>query len=353
MKVLKFSLFLENKESDILPFYAFDWDDNILIMPTVIHMEKKSGTEWIPVDVTTSKFAEIRNDENYRMLNNNINDTFGEFRDTGKRGDKSFVLDIEKAINYGSFGPSWNDFVECLTNGSAFAIITARGHESPTLRKGVEWIIDNVLTEEQLYEMFNNLVKYYHIFGKTDDFERILKGRPSENKLIKEYLDICEFVAVSAPSRSGSALTPEEDKKKVLLDFKKKINDFAKSVNRKATIGFSDDDVKTVKHMEDLVDSIDNEEFPNIVKYIIKGTKYPENITKKVRVVEEASHQSPGLESSVMPFRQFNNMKDRMFTNSDEYDKSIGLGSDQLAKMSKEYVKNNSRKKRKKRTLKK
>ena len=40
-------------------------------------------------------------------------------------------------------------------------------------------------------------------------------------------------------------------------------------------------------------------------------------------------------------------MADRMFTNNKEYDKSMKLGTKQLSKMSKEYVKPISKKKRK------
>jgi hypothetical protein len=56
---------------------------------------------------------------------------------------------------------------------------------------------------------------------------------------------------------------------------------------------------------------------------------------------------APGMASSVMPYTQFNNMADRVFTDNKEYDKSMKLGTKQLAKMSKEYVKPISKKKRK------
>lgn len=58
---------------------------------------------------------------------------------------------------------------------------------------------------------------------------------------------------------------------------------------------------------------------------------------------------APGMGSSVMAFSQFNNMNDRMFTNNKEYDKSSRLGTNQLAKMSKELIKpiSKNRKKRK------
>ena len=38
--IKKFNQFLENNNSGHLLYYAFDWDDNILNMPTVIHMDK-------------------------------------------------------------------------------------------------------------------------------------------------------------------------------------------------------------------------------------------------------------------------------------------------------------------------
>lgn len=346
MIIKKLSNFINENLDNHLLYYAFDWDDNILKMPTVIHMEKKEGDDWVPVDVSTSEFAEVRNDENYRILNNSVSDAFSEFRDYGPRKDMSFTMDAKKAIELGNYGPVWDDFIECLTNGSLFAIITARGHESPTIRKGVEWIIDNILTEEELQLMYSNLIKFHYLFSGDDDFDRILKGKPSENRLVKEYLDNCLFIGVSAPSMGASAQNPEEAKVKALLSFKRKVNDLAGKIGKKATIGFSDDDLKNVKHIEDLVDNINHEEFPNIIKYVVKGTKDPESMTKKVRSISE--NQAPGLQSSIMPFTQFNNMSNRMFTDPKEYDKEMEKGTEQLAKMSKEYINPISKKRKKK-----
>ena len=49
--IKKFSEFIFESNSLELHFYSFDWDDNILHMPTVIHMDRKEGSNWIPVDV--------------------------------------------------------------------------------------------------------------------------------------------------------------------------------------------------------------------------------------------------------------------------------------------------------------
>ena len=319
MNVLKFGQFIrENKDSKSLLYYAFDWDDNILNMQTVIHMEKKEGDTWVPIDVSTSQFATIRNDiENYRLNA----DSFCEFRDSGPRGDNAFLIDVKDAISKGKFGPAWADFIECLTNGSIFAIITARGHEAPAMRKGIEYIIDNILSPEQQQEMYNHLLKYAYLYHEDNDYDRILKGIPSESKLIKSYLDHCDLVGVSSPSRGGSPANPEKSKEEALMEFKGKVDKYARSLGVNAKIGFSDDDIKNVNHIENLVDNLKKERFPNIIQYVVKNTKNPNQVTKKVRVME---NQSPGLESSVLPYTQFNNMTNKLYpsdekTRQDDY----------------------------------
>ena len=314
----------ENKDSDYLLYYAFDWDDNILNMTTVIHMDKKVDGEWIPTDVSTAEFAEVRGDkENWRTQE----DAFSDFRDDGPKGINAFLDDVKKSISMKRFGPAWNDFIECLSNGSVFAIITARGHESEGMRLGIDWIIDNILTEDQLYSMYNNLLKFAYLFKQDITQERILRGQPSKNELVKMYLDTCDFVGVSSPSRGGSPSNPEKAKEEVLLEFNDKINNFAGSLGMNAKIGFSDDDLKNVKHIEDLVDNLHNERFPNIKEVVVKGTKDPLNITKKVRtfpsdlntelnstntVVETQSNFGGGagdpMSSSIMPFTNFNTL---------------------------------------------
>ena len=346
--IKKFNHFIsESKDSEYLLYYAFDWDDNILNMPTKIHMENLVDGEWVPKSVSTAEFADFRNDkENWRV---DYNVAFVDFRDQGERGDKAFLEDTKTAISQGKFGPAWDDFIECLSNGSIFAIITARGHEAPAMRMGIEWIIDNILTEDQLYQMYNQLMKYSYFFGDTNvENERILRGQPSKNPLISSYLDSCEYVGVSSPSRGGSPANPEKAKEDALLDFKAKVNDYAQNVGISAKIGFSDDDLGNVKHIEDLIDNLKNEQFPNIVEFVVKGTKDPENITKKVlsreEPVTETSQQTPGLESSVLPFTQFNNMTNKLYPSGslnrqDDFANQFRRQVDYLSKNSKEMRK--------------
>lgn len=308
MKISNFKSFNESKyDENVLLFYAFDWDDNILNMPTVIHMDNLVNGEWEPTDVSTARFAEVRSDsENWRIVNNNPDQAFSEFRDFGPRGENAFMEDAKKAISNGNLGPAWDDFIECLVNGSIFAIITARGHEAPAMRLGVEWIIDNILTKDELYEMYNNLKKFVYLYKNEIEHDRLMSGKPSNNTLVSSYLDKCDYVGVSSPSRSGSAANPEKAKEDALLQFNSKINRMSNSIGMKAKVGFSDDDLKNVKHIEDLIENLHKEQFPNIIHFVVKGTKDPNAITKKIRKFE--SNNTPGLESSVMAFSNFNNL---------------------------------------------
>lgn len=351
--IKRFNQFLkENRDSNVLLYYAFDWDDNILRMPTMIRLEKKVGEQWVPTDVSTAEFAEVRNDkENWRMLNQSGDEAFANFRDTGPMGGDIFLEDVKGAVSAGRFAPAWNDFIECLSNGSLFAIITARGHESETMRRGVEWIIDNVLSEQQIFDLYNNLLKFSYFYDISTDKERILKGTPSQNELVRLYLDNCDFVGVSAPSRGGTPDNPEKAKEEALLSFKTKIDRFAGQLGMKAMIGFSDDDLGNVSHIEDLADKLNHEEFPNIIKFVVKGTKDPENITKKVTMMglTETSHQTPGLENSVLTLTQFGNMTSRLnpsdeMGRQDDFYNQFKKQVEYLAKTSKEINKDKKRK---------
>lgn len=303
--ILNFKSFNENSNNDnILLFYSFDWDDNILNMPTVIHMEKEDNGIWRPIDVSTSEFAEVRNDSKYRILQNDPSKAFSEFRDFGLRGDNAFKLDTIKAITNGNFGPSWNDFIECLLGGRIFSIITARGHESESIKKGIEWIIDNYLSNDQKYEMYNNILKFAYYYRDEEKYDVLYKdiSNISKSPLIKMYLDKCYFIGVSNPNSETSALNPEQAKKDALLRFKSKIDNLSKKIGVKFMIGFSDDDKKNVKHIEDLMNNIKHEDFSNLYKMIVKNTNDPNNITKTQRSFENFN------DKSVLSMSNFNNM---------------------------------------------
>ncbi|MBQ9740050.1 MAG: hypothetical protein IJV91_03825, partial [Kiritimatiellae bacterium] len=147
-------------------FYIFDWDDNILHMPTKIHLEQQDGNgDWHPVEVSTSVFALVRTDPRYRMPPGGRAEAFREFQDVvDDSGDLSFIRDTRAALARVKAGekpgPSFETLRKTLREGRIFAIVTARGHESETLREAVKIFIDEVLTPDERTAMMRSLRGY-------------------------------------------------------------------------------------------------------------------------------------------------------------------------------------------------
>ena len=313
-----------------LLYYAFDWDDNILHMPTEIFLLNDKGEE---VGMSTQDFAKYRSligiedfDYNQNIIVGFANDSFRYFRD--QVDPNIFVKDVQKALDNDMRAKSFNKFIKCLTTGSLFAIITARGHEPETMRRGIEEVIKRFSSTERT-SMLDHLKLFAHLFNKKIT---------SDEELISNYLDLCEYIGVSAPSRGGKPDNPEKAKEDSFLEFVDKCNSFAKELEDDfndrgenwrviAKIGFSDDDPGNVKHMDDVLKELHNETYSNVKEFYLfdtggentQKTVFPKYDTPLVKTEEsivknfkdfvlETSHQTPGLESSVMKSTQFGNM---------------------------------------------
>jgi hypothetical protein len=214
-------------------------------MPTPIHIEVLKKGKWIPKDILPEEFAKIRTNENWRNRNNDFVLTFQEFRDTGPRGNKSFLEDAKKSVLRGNFGPCFQDFIKTLINGNIFLIITARGHEPETIKHFVKWLICNYLTPEQRIKMKKNLEKFQKLFNSKDS-------------TIHSYLDTCEFIGIMSQyfrNRFGldfeNTQNVEEGKELAIDSFLIRLQNFATKIGAKLKVGFSDDDENTVRHMTD------------------------------------------------------------------------------------------------------
>ena len=321
--LLRFNKFIKESVTGkgTLLYYAFDWDDNILRMPTEIVAQSEDGEE---VGMTTADFAVFRSKigkENFEYKDQTIvgfaEEPFRNFRDTVD--PEIFKKDVAKALQMESFAPAWDDFIECLTNGSVFAIITARGHESEGMRKGVEYIIDN-LEQEQKSKMHDSLLMFLQLFGKSRDTENNYESMTSFSKseLVQDYLDLCHFVGVSAPSRGVSAGSPEEAKVEALREFITDVNGYAQKIGFVAKVGFSDDDKGNVEHMTKALTSedLDHEQlWPFIKEFIIKDTHVPGDIlktnipTRKVKTFADFKESmTPGLEGSTISMQPETNL---------------------------------------------
>ena len=240
-----------------LQYYMFDWDDNILHMPTQIHLEKRTSRGWKPYDVSTAEFARIRRDTvNYRPRGGDWDKAFIDFYDVGRRGARAFLGDTRVALAPVIRGrkkgaPSFEKFRKALIEGRIFAIITARSHSAASIRKGVEYFIDKVLTAPEKKRMVENLRGFIDYFGG----DRTLTDR----QVLSAYLDLNRYHGVSSPEfkkrmghgASGSE-SPERAKQLAIHDFV----DHALSLVRgrrflgTISIGFSDDDPHNIRSVE-------------------------------------------------------------------------------------------------------
>ena len=261
------------KTKPVLKYLSLDWDNNILDMPTKIHMLHLVDGKWIPEQVSTEKFAIVRNDkDNWKP---DPEKAYIEFRDNGPRGNNAFIEDMKYAIENKKFGPAWKKFLHCLINGSIFSLITARGHEPETMKKGVKYIIDTQLSDDDKHEMKSNLIAFQHMFDNTFD---ILKDYSFEY-LVKSYLDKCYFIGVSSDSfnrkHAGDASNPEKAKIHALNDFIEIIKSYGEKTGANVKVGFSDDDPKNINAVEKHFNEI-KPLYDDIIKFSVINTNNPE-----------------------------------------------------------------------------
>jgi hypothetical protein len=248
---------IEDKKHN-LKYYAFDWDDNIAFMPTKIILLDKSGKE---VRMGSEDFAHYRGQigkEEFDYEGHIIKDFApNAFRNFRPEADKTFIKD---AINVSHFGPSWDDFVECLNSASIFAIITARGHSPGAIKHAIYQLIIRNVNGIDSGEVYRSIRKYNEIFKKGN-----------RDGSIKGYLDLCKFYPVSNPKLAGSMGKPEEAKKQALREFAEYCKEF--NQGKVIKLGFSDDDPKNIEVIsKDWVEPMDGVD----MKIIYTGKQHGE-----------------------------------------------------------------------------
>lgn len=243
------------KENNNIRAYSFDWDDNILKMPTTIKMLKKTNDGWEPIEVSTEEFALIRDDKDYKLSDGAFDNFINE---------ESFLVDLEKALNTGAFAPSFDKFKEALIYANPISIITARGHDPKVLRRGMDLVISNTFTEGELSEMLDNIQQSYPELDSE-----------SPEDILKNYLDLQEYHTVTSKIftdrfglDSGSAANPEENKKIALRDYVTKIvaqvGKLVNSEKTKLSVGFSDDDLGNINSIIPFIREVLQLEFPDV-----------------------------------------------------------------------------------------
>ncbi|ATH08612.1 hypothetical protein BIY24_11850 [Halobacteriovorax marinus] len=144
-------------------FYFFDFDDNVATLATtIIIFHKQTGRE---LQLSSAEFAthhrKIGIDGVYKDFYIDFNDEKGSFRNfrdqnfSLKDKKQRFIHDIEEALSKKDFNwkaPSWNCFFHAAHNQRPISVITARGHEPETIKKGIDLLVqDGHLTKSPNY----------------------------------------------------------------------------------------------------------------------------------------------------------------------------------------------------------
>lgn len=271
-----------------LKYYIFDWDDNILHMPTKIRMEhRREDGSWEPVELSTAAFAVVRTDvEHYRPpVDGGWKAAFRNFAD--EPGTTHFIEDtvtaLEKIEHGERPGPSYNALKKTLREGRLFAIVTARGHSPATIQKAVRVFIRYALSEAEREEMLANLRGYRRFFDKVETF-----GTDVEE--LDYYLNSCRYAAVTYSgfeekmqadpiyheklATATTAAKPELAKEFAIRDFVEHIFHMLRrrgKLNRFVSIGFSDDDRGNVKSVSDYIQAELSRRFDGI-KFVVYDT---------------------------------------------------------------------------------
>lgn len=280
-----------------LRLYGFDWDDNILEMPTKIYLKNNKGGS---VGMSTEDFAHYRSEvgvKPFKYKKNIIvgfdNDAFRDFR----RPD-TFLKDTKKAISKDKTAPSFQKFKENLIYANPFSIITARGHDPKVIRKGVRMFVDLVLEPEEKEKMVDNIIS---MFEHEELFSKDFLGkldRLNDDQIIDLYLDEKgDYYPVSSEEfgekfgleTSGGAANPEHAKKVALLDFVEKYDDLIRSGKYvSASLGFSDDDPRNVKAMVEFIQDELTKMYPKI-KFRVYDTS--EGGYKQIKIETENNQE--------------------------------------------------------------
>ena len=270
-------------------YYIFDWDDNILHMPTKIRMERlQADGSWKTVEVSTSTFSVIRTDTaHYRAPGGVWAEAFRNFED--QPGKNTFIEDtidaLERVAHGEKPGPSYNALKKTLREGRIFAIVTARGHSPETIEKAVRIFIKYALTEEDREEMMSNLRGYRQWLDGVGDGEF---GTDAEE--LDYYLSMCRYSAVTYAgfarrmaedpiyqeklATATTAARPELAKEFAIRDFVEHVFHMLRQggcLNRSVSIGFSDDDKGNVKTVSEYIRSELSKRFEGI-KFVVYDT---------------------------------------------------------------------------------
>ena len=267
-----------------LRYFIFDWDDNVLHMPTRIHLERRTEAGvWTPYSVSTALFSLIRNDTaQYRPPGGDWEEAFRDFRDVEIEEENVFLRDTREAIDRVVSGealpaPSFATLKRVLTEGRLFAIVTARGHDPHVLQAGVRYFVDRIFTSAEKQAMLRNLRGYLEWLEPGHDTN-------SDTEVLDYYLSLNKYHGCMSPrfrallrEHNYEAAGTEEGKQFAIRDFVRYIIGILRErgVDKPISVGFSDDDEGNAQAVETFIEQELAREYPG-VKFAVYYTNDPD-----------------------------------------------------------------------------
>lgn len=137
-------------------FYFFDFDDNVIHLPTSLYLFNKNSS--VEKEVTTREFAQIGHMigksapwENFEIRLDAQTGSFRRFRQRDLNildrllfRRQPLYEDLRKALKTADHnwkGPSWEFFWHAVHNARPLSIITARGHKPQSIKEAVSLLV--------------------------------------------------------------------------------------------------------------------------------------------------------------------------------------------------------------------
>ncbi len=137
-------------------FYFFDFDDNVIHLPTSLYLFEKNSN--LQKEVSTREFAQIShligNTAPWEKFEIRIDEQTGSFRRFRERDLKLIdrlllrrqpiyedLLCALKMADHHWKGPSWDFFWHAVHNSRPLSIITARGHRPESIKEAVTLLV--------------------------------------------------------------------------------------------------------------------------------------------------------------------------------------------------------------------
>lgn len=179
----------KSKEGYITPdskYYAFDWDDNIVHMPTKILVKDENGET---IEMSTRDFEIYKKQIGVTPFEYNGHIIVGPDENFlinfSEKKDSDFIPHSSEAEK----GPAFDDFKEAIEGGSIFSIITARGNNPNTIRKAIRNYIVSGYGGIDKEKLLSNIKNYRTLASFSENM--------SPSDLLRYYLSLIKIYPVA------------------------------------------------------------------------------------------------------------------------------------------------------------